>query len=175
MAAFRDDPSEWERLDWRLLQNSPIALYWREAVLAEDRAWLAAHGYRVYRLDAGAWGSVAGFHRDARRVLEFPTYYGENLAAFNDCLSDLSVPAEGGAALELRRFDAFARRDPHAAHAILDIIAENARRLLLRGRRLLALVQSEDPRLGFEPVGAVGAVWNPREWLDSSRGLDTAT
>ena len=171
MAVFRDDPSEWQRLDWSLLQNSPITLYWREAILDEDRAWLSAHGYEVYRLDAGAWDAEAAFHRDVQRVLDFPDYYGKNLDAFNDCLSDLPVPDVGGTALEFRRFDAFARRHPRAAQAILDIVAVNARHRLLMGRRLLALVQSDDPALTFEPVGASAVDWNPREWLNASRGL----
>ena len=174
MAAFRDDPSEWERLDWRLLQNSPVALYGREAILDEDRAWFSAHSYRVYRLDASSWDGEVAFHRDVRRVLEFPAYYGENLDAFNDCLSDLPVPEQGGAALEFRHFDAFARREPRVAQAVLDIVAVNARHFLLTGRRLLALVQSDDPELSFEPVGACPAMWNPREWLDASRGPDAA-
>ena len=40
MAFFKNDPREWERLDWRLLQNGAVALYHRPAVLGEDVAWL---------------------------------------------------------------------------------------------------------------------------------------
>ncbi len=29
MAAFTDAPATFERLDWRLLQNGPVTLYWR--------------------------------------------------------------------------------------------------------------------------------------------------
>ena len=120
-------------------------------------------------------GTRPGFIGDVRRVLEFPAHYGENLAAFSDCLSDLPVPEQGGAALEFRHFDAFARRDYQLAYAVLDIVAANARRFLLTGRRVLGLVQSDDPELTFEGLGACPAVWNPREWLNASRGLDAAT
>jgi len=46
---------------------------------------------------------------------------------------------------------------------------------LLLGQRLLALVQSDDPRIRFERIGAVPVNWNPREWLDSDRGLRPAS
>ena len=34
---------------------------------------------------------------------------------------------------------------------------------------MLALVQSRDPDLRFDPVGATPVVWNDAEWLDASR------
>ena len=40
MVAFSTDGSEWQRLDLRLFQNSPVALYFRPEVLAEDLARL---------------------------------------------------------------------------------------------------------------------------------------
>jgi hypothetical protein len=76
---------------------------------------------------------------------------------------------DGGVVLELRHFDAFARAEPRFAHTILDSIESTSRRFLVTGRRLLALVQSDDPRIRFERVGAMPVNWNPREWLDSDR------
>ena len=73
-----------------------------------------------------------------------------------------------------RRYDSFARSQPQLAQTILDSIETSSRRFLLTGRRLLALVQSDDPRIRFERVGAVPVTWNPREWLDSDRGLSRA-
>jgi hypothetical protein len=46
---------------------------------------------------------------------------------------------------------------------------------LLLGQRLLALIQSDDPRIRFERIGAVPVNWNPREWQDSDRGLRPAS
>jgi hypothetical protein len=39
----------------------------------------------------------------------------------------------------------------------------------LIGRRLMCLVQSDDPRITFPPVGATGVGWNEAEWLDAKR------
>ena len=171
MAVFSGDPSEFERLDWRLLQNGPIALYLRREVLDPDVAWLREQRYEVTEIDCAAWSDPERMHVAIAAALSFPDYYGKNLHALNDCLSDLAIPAEGGLALVLSRFDAFASRHRDVAQALLDVLASNARRFLLFGRRLLVLVQSDDPRLAFAPVGATEVGWNPTEWLDKSRGL----
>jgi len=40
---------------------------------------------------------------------------------------------------------------------------------MLTGHRILALVQTDDPDLRFDPVGAASVVWNDAEWLNASR------
>ena len=48
MASF--DPHDLDRVDWAILQNGWIALYWKTEILEHDVGWLAEHGYRVHRL-----------------------------------------------------------------------------------------------------------------------------
>lgn len=169
MTTSEPSPSNRDRLDWQLLQDTPIVLYWRPSLFAEDLAALELLGYRSFRFDAGGWASTAEFHADVARRLRFPQYYGHNLDAFNDCLGDLPLEGEG-TVLAFQRFDLFARLDPRHGHAVLDIIASTSRRLLLAGYRLLALIQSDDAELRFEPVGATPVLWNAKEWLQASRG-----
>lgn len=171
MAIFEDDPSTWQRLDFRLLQDGPVAMYFRAGVLEADTSWLAAHGYRIDPLDCRGWTTEAAAHATLVSALEFPDYYGRNLDAFNDCLSELHVPDEAGRVLVLTRYDVPAAAIPRFAAVLLDIVASQARRKLLFGRRLLALVQTDDPRLAFESVRACPVSWNPREWLNTARGL----
>ena len=171
MAAFTNDPAEWQRLDWQLLQNSPIALYFSRDILANDVAWFDQHGYRILSIQVADFLSPEALLVALGERLEFPDYFGRNLNAFNDCLSDVEVPMEGGLVLVLHDFDQFARAFADVAQAILDILATNARGFLLTGRRLLALVHSSDPSVSFEPVGATPVLWNPQEWLNSKRGL----
>lgn len=160
-----------DRLDWQILQNGWVSMYWREKLLEADVQWLADHAYRIYRVDCRRWSSDQSALVDIGVALGFPDYYGPCLDAFNDCLWDLEVPDEGGAAIVLHRYDHFVQQSPATAHAILDIIARNARSFMLFGRRLLTLVQSDDPRLSFDPVGATSVWWNPDEWLDKRRGI----
>ena len=63
------------------------------------------------------------------------------------------------------------RRSSACAQQILELLAKNARGFMLFGRRLVTLVQSEDPRLEFDVVGATPVMWNRREWLDEKRGV----
>ncbi len=171
MAAFTDDPSEFQRLDWSLLQNGAVVLYLRRDVLEPDIAWLQEHAYEVKRLDCREWSDQRAMHVAMATTLSFPKYYGMNLNAMNDCISDLEIPAEGGLVLVFASFDSFSLRHRDVAQGVLNLLADNARRFLLFGRRLLVLVQSDDPRIAFEPVGATAVSWNPKEWLNENRGL----
>lgn len=164
-----------DRLDVRLLQSSAVTLYHKHSLLTQDVACLQQFGYKVYTLDAARWKSPADFHSDAQRELAFPEYYAANLASWIDCLGELDIPSEGGVVMQFRHFDAFTRAEPQFAHTLLDSIESASRRFLLVGQRLLALVQSDDPRIRFERIGAVPVNWNPREWLDSDRGLRPAS
>lgn len=164
-------PAEVERLDWRLLERGAVTLYYKGSVLSQDLAWLRQQRYVVHELDAAQWREPGHFHDAVRERLEFPAYYGRNLASWIDCVAEIPVPDEGGMVLVFRRFDAFAKAQPQLAQTILDSLETTSRRFLLTGRRLIALVQSDDPRIRFERVGAMPVTWNPREWLDSDRGV----
>ena len=173
MAFFKRKPKvaiDEQPLDWRLLERGAIALYYRTSVLSGDVAWFRQQGYVVRELDAGGWATPDAFHADVQRALAFPGYYARNLASWIECLSEVEVPDAGGLVMVLRRYDAFAKAQPQLAQTILDSIESTSRRFLLTGRRLLALAQSDDPRIRFERVGALPVTWNPREWSDADRG-----
>ncbi len=91
------------------------------------------------------------------------------MSAFGDCLGEIEIPEVGGRVIVFHRFDRFARREVEIAQQALDIVATTAWRYLLLGRRLVALVQSDDPNITFGPVGAHPVMWNPREWLNKDR------
>jgi RNAse (barnase) inhibitor barstar len=171
MAVFLYEPPTWERIDWQLMQNGPVSLYWRETYLDEDLRWLKEHGYRVETFDASAWTTEVQMHADFARTLAFADYYGSNLDALNDCLSDLEIPYEGGLVVVLRHFDAFTRRFTRVAWTVLDILANRSRTFMLCGLRFIAVAQSDDATLNLSPVGATAVNWNRREWLNRDRGL----
>lgn len=162
-------PDVVQRLDWKLLERGAIALYFKGSVLSADIGWFRNQNYAIKELNAAGWTTPDAFHAEAKNVLGFPDYYASNLASWVDCLPELPVPDESGMAIVFRRYDAFAKAQPQLAQTILDSIESTSRRFLLTGRRLIALVQSDDPRIRFERVGAMPVTWNPREWLDSDR------
>jgi Barstar (barnase inhibitor) len=170
-AAFGDSATDRERLDWLLFQNGGVVLYHEHQILTEHTAWLVREGYQLRELDAHGWKDARSFHADVKRVFAFPSHYTNNLASLVDALAELEIPPGGAVAVLVRRYDRFAKAEPHLAWSVLDALETTSRRLLLTGRRLLTLVQSDDPRIKFERVGAMPVNWNPREWLDSDRGI----
>jgi RNAse (barnase) inhibitor barstar len=171
MAILEDSPTERDQVDLRLLGLSPVTLYFKRPTLEADVSWFQANRYRVLPLRASVCSSPEALLVALAELLAFPDYFGRNLDAFNDCLGDVDVPEKGGLLLVLDEFAPFAAAFPREAHAILDICAHQSRRFLLSGRRFLVIAQSDDPGLTFEPVGASPVVWNPKEWLNASRGL----
>jgi len=171
MALFNSDENERQRLDWRLLQNSPVGLYYRPEILDEDLGQLRSEGYRIDEFDCFKWRAELDFHADMAAGLAFPDYYGRNLNAFNDCIGEIEIPDLGGRVIVFRKFDSFVRCEPRVASRILDILASASWRCLLFGRRLLTLAQSDNPRIEFGCVGGHPVLWNPREWLNKNRGL----
>lgn len=125
-----------------------------------------------------SWISAQIMHNDLKHTLKLPDYYGSNLQALQDCLSDFKVPDAGGVALVLHRFDEFAKSagaaiyggaEHNVAEFVLDVLADTARYLILTGSRFLTMVQSNDPQIRFERLGCISAVWNPKEWADNNR------
>lgn len=175
MAAFRDselldaDGSDRERLDWALLKNGPVALFHKPALLDEAVAWLRRNGYTVAIADCGPDPSKRGVLDAITAAWEFPP--GANLDGFNDYCWQLEVPDDGGLAVILLHYDRVAAADRKLAQTVLDILASAAWDKLLFGRRLICLVQSDDPGLHFGPVGGREPAWNPREWMSRDREL----
>jgi RNAse (barnase) inhibitor barstar len=170
MSFFNNKQEYWQRLDFNILKNGAIHLYHRPEILAADIAWFKENNYRIFSFDCAAWLTIDKFRDDMTRNLNLE-FYGNNLDAFNDCLCGLDIPEDSGFILQFLRYDLFAKRLPKAAQVILDIIEVNSRRYLLMDQRLIALVQSNDPAIQFETVGACSVSWNRKEWFRKSRGL----
>jgi RNAse (barnase) inhibitor barstar len=171
MATFTKDIEVFQRLDYALLQNSAISMYYRTEILNADIDWLKNHGYQIDSFDCSLWYTEEEMHIPLARQLNFPDYYGHNLNALNDCLSDIEISSKGGRVLVFNRYDVFAQHQTETAWYVLDIIANNSRQALLFGEHFFVLLQSADPAIHFESVGACPVMWNRKEWLNKNRGL----
>jgi Barstar (barnase inhibitor) len=177
VAAFPADDSRYQELDFRLMMNGFITLFRHRAFLEQTLEWLHAHHYHVVRVDASHWSSQADTC-DLGQALGFPDYNGRSLDALNDYMGDLasynhgSSPDATGLVLVLTGYDRFAACCPVLAHAILDIFADQARSAALIGHRMMCLVQSDDPDIRFDPVGATPVQWNDKEALATKRHPD---
>ncbi|MHC0432545.1 barstar family protein [Streptomyces sp. O3] len=157
--------------------NTFVTLFWRKRLLTQATERLEGRGFRVIRLEAGQWNTERDMHRAMAAALDFPDYYGHNLDALNDCLGDVAcyggyddAPEDAGLVLAFTDYDRFVTTCPRAAQIVLDVIAKRARQAAVLHRRLIGLVQSNDPQIRFEPIGAMPVMWNSDEWSDASRG-----
>ncbi len=177
MAAFTEDQQN--RLDWEILRDGSISLYRDHRFLNKDIQWFRENLYEVYSFDCTAWLLKNDMYADFQSTLSFPAYFGRNLDALADCLSDLAILDEGGLAVVLDGFNAYAKNCGAAlthsgrpeAEVILDILAHASRTFSLAGKRLVTLVQTNDPWMRFERLGGQSTQWNRREWLNKNRGL----
>jgi len=175
MAIFQPDEVNNEQLDWVILREGGVQLYWRDEILADDLGWLKSNGYKIISFDAAEWQSGSEWeserlmHEALKDKLSLPDYYGKNLNALDECIvDDLVVPDSGGLALVLNHYNRFPKA---AAEMVLNIFARGVRHHILFGRRLLILVQSDNPAIKFDSLGGFTAGWNSREWLNKNRGL----
>ena len=178
MASWEADAETTHPVDFRLVRNSFVTMFWKPSLLDQTVGWLRSHAYQVVEFDAASWSSDADMYSAFASRLQFPNYFGRNLDALNDCMRDIASGDYGwdpftqtGLVIVLRSFDSFAAIDRRTAQLMLDIFADQARCAILIGHRVICIVQSNDPQLAFEPVGAMPVIWNEAEWPKSKRGL----
>lgn len=163
--------------DFQLLFNSPVQKFWSPSNLEDTVSWLRTQGYRIIEFRSEEWRSEVDMHLAFEQLLSFPSYYGRNLDALDECLADFALyefgsdPQATGTVLVLTKYDSFVRLQPETAYLVVDAIASASRQALLIGHRMLCLVQTDDPRLEIEPVGSQPVIWNHREFLNTSRGV----
>lgn len=153
------------------MQGGPVTKYWRREVLAEDLEALEAQGFTIRRLDCASWTNDDRMHKELREELALPRYYGDNLDALDDCLSDtdvIDVPEVGGLAFVLDNFSGSEERNER----LLQVLARTSRYWLLFGRLVAVLLRTDDVRYEGPPdLGATPARWNDQEWMNADRRL----
>lgn len=146
MAAFSTDDVLGNRLDFELARDGFVGRLQDDAVLRSAETWLRREGYRVVELDAGAWEEGEQMHKAFAHRLQFPLYFGRNLDALNDCMSDVAEAAYGwdasetGLVLVLVGFDRFSLRLPQTADHVERILRRQGRYAALFGNRLLTIL-----------------------------------
>ena len=171
MPSFTPDQISRHDLDWQILRDGGIALYMQSDPLQVDLSWLRSHGYKIEELECSSWHSEQAMHEALASALHFPSYYGRNLNALNDCLcDDLGISPSTGLAVVFHHFDRFAKVS-QSAHSVVHTFAAASRHHMLLGERLLLLLQCNDPNSSFRGLAPVDASWNAKEWLLRDRGV----
>ncbi|MEX0968596.1 MAG: barstar family protein [Bacteroidia bacterium] len=155
-------------LDLQILQNGAISMYHDQIILDKDLNELKKLDYQIADFNTSTWTPTTA-HQELKNGLDFPAYYGENLDALNDCLGDLNPTDQKGLVIVFRHFDNIATTDKEWCEGLLDVITEQSRQWLLTNKRLIGLIQSDDPDLSFSKLGGLNPTWNGEEWIDDKR------
>ncbi len=162
MAIFIDDSHILnDRLDWAILQNGWSSLYCKVDILEKDLHWFRRSNFKIIEINCSDWTNSNCIHRSLSKELSFPDYYGNNMDALNDCLSDVEIPGEG-LIVVLKHFDIVPEE---IGQNIVDVFANNSRRHILFGRKLILLIQVSSRAFEMPNVGATPILWNGAEFF----------
>ena len=165
MTSFQNIPEEFQRLYWLTLRDGWISLYWKTEVLEKDLEWFKKENYAIAQFDCTTWISEKEMHKQLKMRFNFPDYYGENFDALNDCLSYIDI-INTGLIVTFRHLD---NCNFKLIHTLLDVFADNARRQMLYGKRLIILIQVSNRKFQINNVGANNVILNHTEWLESTK------
>ena len=156
MSAFSTGDILGNRIDFEIARDGFVRTLQGGAALRKAEEWLLSQGYRLIQLDAGSWRSDQHMHTAFAAALRFPSYFGKNLDALNDCMSDVAEAEYGwdvsdvGVVLVLADFDRFAARLPRTADRLEAILRAQGRYAALFGNRLLTILSARASMTGAE-------------------------
>jgi hypothetical protein len=162
MASFSEADSE--RLDWRIMQYSSVALYWRRELFEQAVSWLQDHNYAIHRISCDT--TLKDFRLQLSRALRFNELFGYEpwnggVASLDDAFWHLDFSGREGIAFAFSRIDRRMKSKYNRSlmHEVLDVIEGNSRNYMLLGKRLLCVAQSDNWALQFAPIGAREPTW----------------
>ena len=74
MEIFADIPEYWQRIDYALMQNGPMNLYYRNEILDSDIDSLKGLGYLIEIFDCSKWENNGLMYDAFAEQLKFPDY-----------------------------------------------------------------------------------------------------
>jgi len=162
-----------DRLDWDLLQKGAVNLYFKSELFDDAIQSLKDLGYHIIRL---RFDSPDHFKNDLSLALKWEEQFGyfpwnDSLDALNDGFRGEPFNSAANAAFCIENFQACVSYDNYMATTLLTIIERTSRDYLLFGKRLIGLIQTNDPNFHRDGLGGTTTHWNDAEWLDSARGL----
>jgi hypothetical protein len=94
--------------------------------VSEIEGLAAAQDLAFFRLNFSRVSTKRGFLRKTARILRFPSYFGGNWDAFEECLNDLEWLDAGGYVLLFDNLKAFGRKAPDEMETARSIFKDTA-------------------------------------------------
>ncbi|MGE5339046.1 MAG: barstar family protein [Gemmatimonadota bacterium] len=97
----------------------------RSSINVEElRRWAGEAGQRFVHVDLSACDDRKAVLREIGRALDFPDWYGANLDALYDCLTDLAEPGAPGLVVVLDQLPRTARFDKDERTRLIDVFRD---------------------------------------------------
>ena len=165
-----EDGSE-QRADWPFIKDGAITLFWRRALFNAAKETLRSLDYDLLQLECS---TVERFKLELSAALRWEEQFGYspwdgNLNALDEGVAWYRFPPSSNVALAFAGFHRLVAEDPVTARGLLDVIELQSRNHLAAGRRLIALIQTDDAKFYAGGLGKRSATWNQPEWFDANR------
>lgn len=147
-------PETLNRADWPLLRNGAVNLFARREDYSAAVTALDGLGYRMLIFARGP----EHFIDEMSAALKWHEQFGYkpwtgNLDAFNDALRGEPFDSADDGAICIENFQALVGDDETFARGLLDIIEYQSRQYLLFGKRLIALIHTQNKGFRCEGLG----------------------
>jgi len=162
-----------ERADWPFIREGAVTLFWRKELFSKAKADVQALGYEALEI---ACNSPEGVIQRISDGLKWSAQFGYepwtgNLDALDEGLAGAPFSESGCFALCFEGYHRLVDHDRAFAIGLLDVVETQSRNHLVDGRRLIALVQTDDGSFETQKLGGSAARWNWPEWFDAARTL----
>ena len=152
-------PEKLNRADWPLLRNGAVNLFSRREDYAAAVAALDGLGYCMLIFARGP----EHFINEISTALKWREQFGYepwsgNLDAFNDALRGQPFDTADDSAICIENFHTLATDDEAFTRGLFDIIEHQSRHYLLFGKRLIALIHTQDTSFRCEGLGGRTAI-----------------
>jgi RNAse (barnase) inhibitor barstar len=131
----------WEQL-FAKVKNSGVYSV-EEAACPEVRKAAAQAGLAVFHLNLADINEKVGFLDAAAKALQFPSHFGSNWDAFEDCLTDLSWFEARGYVLLIQNLESFHKNAPAEMAMARTILQDVAAYWKLHGVRFFVGLAAE--------------------------------
>lgn len=163
--------NELDRADWPLLQNGAVNLFWKVEVFDATLDQLKTIDYTILKFD---FTTPEQFKSDLSIAFNWQEHFGYpkwngNLDALSDGFRYGPFYLSDKIVIAIQNFDILVKQDVNLSFHLLDMIERHSRDYLLFGKRLIGVIQTNDPKYECASIGTTGAQWNFKERLNSSR------
>ena len=162
-----------ERADWPFIRECAVTLFWRKDLFSKAKTDVRTLGYEVLEVVCDSPDQVIKRISDGLNWSEQFGYepWTGNLNALDEGLAGAPFPESSCFALCFEGYHQLVDHDRSFAIGLLDVVETQSRNHLVDGRRLIALVQTDDGSFETEKLGGNAARWNWQEWLNAARTL----